>query len=132
MNSVFGCLALLGGLIFAVAVGGGVRGGLVLYAQSTIPIVMCAVPVEIATRSFGDIAGWFSMPLSLIVFQVGETPLGIANFMVLQWFGVRLTASVDTASKDLPSGHWWSRHATASMVRWSITRWVWPLTGWWS
>lgn len=52
------------------------------------------------------------------------TPLGLLNFLVLQWFGVRL-ASVRqrVLFGDHPSCF---RH-----VRWTTLRWIWPLTGWW-
>ena len=74
------------------------------------------------------------------------TPLGLVNFVVLQWFGVRLQAEVnvfvvevvvagDTEQCELPQprGRWWSRHAPRDgRVSWSLLRWVWPLTGWWS
>lgn len=75
------------------------------------------------------------------------TCLGVLNFAVLQWFGVRLCAGFDKA--ELPGwyggpvddafmvalgGRWWSRFAPPRGVRvsWSLLRWVWPLTGWWS
>jgi hypothetical protein len=61
------------------------------------------------------------------------TPLGLLNFVVLQWFGVRLTACCDTAGPDAARGRWWSAAApTGGRVWWRFTRWVWPLTGWWS
>lgn len=71
------------------------------------------------------------------------TPLGLLNFLVPQWFGVRLQAAFDLA--DLPRsnpgsrevvvrlGRWWSSEAPRGVpISWSLQRWVWPLTGWWS
>lgn len=53
------------------------------------------------------------------------TWLGLLNFVVLQWFGVRLArVRQRILVGDHPSCF---RH-----VRWTLLRWVWPLTGWWS
>jgi hypothetical protein len=53
------------------------------------------------------------------------TWLAVLNFVVLQWFGVRLGAVRQRAlCGDHPRCY---RH-----VRWILLRWVWPLTGWWS
>lgn len=65
------------------------------------------------------------------------TPLGLLNFLVLQWFGVRLCASYDEkllAVDAIRPGRWWSPYAPPRGVgvSWSLLRWVWPLTGWWS
>jgi hypothetical protein len=43
------------------------------------------------------------------------SPLGVLNFFVIQWTGLRLARCVQ------PSGK----------VKWRVLRWVWPLTGWW-
>jgi hypothetical protein len=71
------------------------------------------------------------------------TPLGLLNFIVLQWFGVRLQASFDpdeagfdraTKTWRVRPGRWWSKYAppAGACVSWDLLRWVWPLTGWWS
>jgi hypothetical protein len=68
------------------------------------------------------------------------TPLGLLNFVVLQWFGVRLQAEFDPTGlprRDgvivVDVGRWWSRYAPRGVpITWSLLRWVWPLTGWWS
>lgn len=65
------------------------------------------------------------------------TPLGALNFLVLQWFGVRLCASYDEeliAVDVIRPGRWWSRYAPPRdvPVSWSLLRRVWPLTGWWN
>lgn len=60
------------------------------------------------------------------------TGLGLLNFLV-QWFGVRLQAEFDRAALRGPRGRWWSANAPShGRVSWSLLRWVWPLTGWWS
>lgn len=46
------------------------------------------------------------------------TWLAALNFLVLQWFGLRLGRIVDIA--------------TQRTVGWRVLRWVWPLTGWWT
>lgn len=52
------------------------------------------------------------------------TWLPLLNFLVLQWFGVRLYGNsiVDGAEGRIES----VQH------EWLLYRWVWPLTGWWS
>jgi hypothetical protein len=57
--------------------------------------------------------------------------LGPLNFLVLQWFGVRLLVSFDhVCSVDEPH-RWWDREIPArGLVTFSLLRWVWPLTGW--
>jgi len=100
------------------------------------------------------IGGWLtianlclSVPGELVALAIaiagvgfGRTPLGLLNFLLLQWLGIRLQAAFETG--DLPrrdgaivieTGRWWSRHAPRGVrVSWSLLRWVWPLTGWWS
>lgn len=75
------------------------------------------------------------------------TWLGALNFLVLQWFGVRLGCGYDPGEipgrqsgpiSDVEAaalgGRWWSRYAPPRgvRVRWVWLRWIWPLTGWWS
>jgi hypothetical protein len=75
--------------------------------------------------------------------------LGLLNFIVLQWFGVRLarqSATVTTYSEppwevgavvSVSAGYGTWRVAGISgteleLRRYLWLRWVWPLTGWWS
>lgn len=70
------------------------------------------------------------------------TAVGLLNFLVLQWFGVRLEPRFRKIQVNVQSDH-------AALVRggaslgyacvlrrerdgWRLCRWVWPLTGWWS
>lgn len=46
------------------------------------------------------------------------SPLFYVNFLFFQWFFVRLTQHIDTD--------------TGKTVKWSFTRWVVPVTGWWT
>lgn len=68
--------------------------------------------------------------------------LGLLNFLVLQWFGVRLARV--TERRPIPGDvvgailHAWGditdeqyRSQTVT-VGWKLLRWVCPLTGWWS
>ena len=49
----------------------------------------------------------------------------VLNFLVLQWFGVRLASVRQRVLFGTDPRCF--RH-----VRWILLRWVWPLTGWWS
>jgi hypothetical protein len=71
------------------------------------------------------------------------TPLGLLNFLVLQWFGVRLAKAWRIEQYDLrldhvslmPNGSF-APGMTCKTRRvrdgWRLLRWVVPLTGWWS
>jgi hypothetical protein len=55
----------------------------------------------------------------------GGTSRGIANFLVLQWLGVRLA--------EVRQRVWFGEDPSCVRhERWSLLRWVCPLTGWWS
>jgi hypothetical protein len=59
--------------------------------------------------------------------------LGILNFVVLQWFGVRLQVSFSHVCVVGEPGRWWDREIPArEEIDFALLRWVWPLTGWWS
>lgn len=45
---------------------------------------------------------------------------GLLNFLLLQWFGVRLARVVQLVGRRRVHRGW------------RLLRWVWPLTGWWS
>lgn len=71
------------------------------------------------------------------------TWLGALNFVVLQWFGVRLArvvafrqrvgaivnATLIDRSVSIASQSQVGERVT---VGWKLLRWVWPLTGWWN
>lgn len=59
-----------------------------------------------------------------------QSAFGLSNFLVLQWFGLRLGYDYDDT--DGERGRWWSLRAPprGTPVRWNLARWVWPLTGW--
>ena len=67
--------------------------------------------------------------------------IGILNFIVLQWFGVRLHRAEDhgrvwvLARRSLRSGEMITTDdidltSARPVYAWSLLRWVWPLTGW--
>jgi hypothetical protein len=73
------------------------------------------------------------------------TALGLLNFLVLQWFGVRLARvyvavqidrGIDHVAAVRGGGYSVARRVDLSPDRiphgWTLQRWVWPLTGWWS
>lgn len=53
------------------------------------------------------------------------TLIGLLNFLVLQWFGVRLERR---RWREFNIG----RDGITHRLGWRVARWVWPLTGWWS
>ncbi len=68
--------------------------------------------------------------------------LGALNFLVLQWFGVRLARVVERRPipNDIVGAYLFATGAIAReeymgravAVGWDWVRWLWPLTGWWS
>lgn len=63
------------------------------------------------------------------------SPLGLLNFLVLQWFGVRLARCMRIqGGYDFEVCNPLDHRVTAERipVGWTWLRWVWPLTGWWS
>lgn len=60
-----------------------------------------------------------------------SSPLGALNFVVLQWFGVRLQAEFDREAWLRGPRGWAADAPRLGPVCWSAI-WVWPLTGWWS
>lgn len=81
------------------------------------------------------------------------SPLGLLNFLVLQWFGIRLCRRYMDASglmfedfrvgdrlaqvsSDGHRGQWRivAQHDGVHVVlmQYGLLHWVWPLTGWWS
>lgn len=61
------------------------------------------------------------------------TPLGLLNFLVLQWFGVRLARIrhgpfrfSSTGLRLFDDRDYWIDDG------YKLLRWIWPLTGWWS
>ena len=83
-----------------------------------------------------DTVTWACAPIVLAASWFGRTPLGMLNFVVLQWFFVRLVATVEGPSiaelAAAPRGRWWSSDYPDGRVTWGWCRWVWPMTGWWS
>lgn len=61
------------------------------------------------------------------------TPLGFLNFLILQWFCIRLIYwwDHDAAAEAAPRGRWWSRHAPRGVPMHFRVGAAWPMTGWW-
>lgn len=68
------------------------------------------------------------------------SPLGLLNFLVLQWFGMRLARRMKRVLVNDGEIVW---NVTTGAIDgrtkielrpdgWKLLRWVWPLTGWWS
>lgn len=62
------------------------------------------------------------------------TPLGLLNFIVLQWFGVRLARVVEVRKYENDESFGFGLNARRQRVTvgWTVLRWIWPLTGWWN
>ena len=82
--------------------------------------------------------------VALVEISAGvDTWLGQLNFLVLQWFGVRLARVMATEGLDhritnafvVPGGgisvSGTARPGREVQIGWTVLRWVWPLTGWW-
>jgi hypothetical protein len=64
------------------------------------------------------------------------TWLGILNFAVLQWFGIRLARVTERPPSEvlviLAARGFRVPEDGRVTVGWRVLRWIWPLTGWWS
>lgn len=58
--------------------------------------------------------------------------LGLLNFLVLQWFGVRLARVYRKQFVTMHIGLDVPLYRDMEPIGWRVLRWVWPLTGWWS
>lgn len=57
--------------------------------------------------------------------------IGLLNFVVLQWFCVRLQVSFKRVCPPGVRHRWWDREIAADdKVSFSLIRWIVPLTGW--
>ena len=136
------CVGITGATLLLLALALGVRWhgwrrGSFLVLDGVMRAILTLAPIALAGACLGTVAGWCTVPLAIATSWVGRSPLGMLNFLLLQWFGVRLCASYDEqliAVDVIRPGRWWSRCAPPRdvPVSWSLLRWVWPLTGWWS
>jgi hypothetical protein len=84
------------------------------------------------------------MLVAIAALWFGRSPLGVLNFLLVQWFGVRIARSMEWTEDDgtqvtVLGQHEQSLGRVVDIVakrggrtRWFLVRWVWPLTGWWS
>jgi hypothetical protein len=136
----FAALALATSLVLCVRERGWRRGAL-RFADT---VCWCAIPIvtgELLSVAGGAVAALCWVPVCFAAGWWGRSMLGVLNFLVLQWFGVRL-ARVEVpgrmrvvARREVRAGQLASAAdvdmSTAEPVRrWSLLRWVWPLTGW--
>lgn len=131
------------GLLVAI-LGIEARRGRAAVRTTAVRLVELMLPGVLGTIAYYTIG----FPLDLVVAPpliaavvFGRTPLGLLNFLVLQWFGVRLARRTvteqyvvepDVATMNATWGYAMPRRLTREVQRWTLLRWVWPLTGWWS
>lgn len=133
---------LLAGCVVAIAMHGW-RSGLSQVGATLLRGIMGGGVPLLIQASLGDVAAWCSLAVVVPAVWFGRDSLGMLNFLVLQWFGVRL-ARVEVPGvmrartrRPVRAGELVTEHnvdmATAEPVRRvRLQRWVWPLTGWWS
>ncbi len=131
---VLGCAACCGVAVTIAVWSSGWRRGMPLLLEGVLRFLFVAIPLQAIDGLFGRTAFWCGAPLVAAASWFGRSPFGILNFLVLQWFGVRLQAEFNReAWFKGPRGRWWAGDAPSSgPIAWSLLRWVWPLTGWWS
>lgn len=105
-----------------------------LVLEGMVRGVFCGAPVWIGSIIAGSVGVWCGIPLGVAVGWAGKSPLGMLNFLVLQWFGIRLQAEFSREEwLRGVRGRWWASDAPKNgPIAWSLLRWVWPFTGWWS
>lgn len=95
------------------------------------------IPLWVGHSIAGTVGSWCATPIVVTAWLFGRSPLGIMNFVILQWFGVRIawvfkiedgwtSNPLDQHSGDAIAG------MSAGSRSINLLRWVWPLTGWWS
>lgn len=117
------CVGVLAALWLHAIVTDGKRGARMMLEGSARGLLM-VVPVIVGDQIGGSIGSWVAIPICWAASWFGHTSLGMLNFLLLQWFGVRLAKA-----RDLHPADWF---ATWRDPRWMVIRWVWPMTGWWS
>lgn len=124
---------LLGSLALALALAGDRRSAVAGWLMAIALYVLTIAPLAAADFLGGRSAMWCTIPLVAAASWFGRSPLGVLNFLLLQWFGVRLQAEFDReAWLKGPRGRWWASDVPRTgRIGWSLLRWVWPLTGWW-
>lgn len=124
---------------------GGKRAGLRAVVSGIAMYALALGVTELADAIGGTLAFAGALALAVIAGVFGRTPLGVFNFLVLQWFGVRLARDLvwaepdgtqvtvcgdDERSIDRIAAGVIEQHGARS--HWALLRWIWPLTGWWS
>jgi hypothetical protein len=101
---------------------------------------------------YGPIGGLWMLPGAGAIAAAAFTPLGLLNFLVLQWFGVRLCTysctlfaspgacrvgeRMNLANTTGHHGTWRVAEIVSDteirVQRYGVQHWIWPLTGWWT
>lgn len=90
------------------------------FQSRMVLMALMALSIYLGQRIGGRVWGWYAMPVAGVAAWYVRTLRGVLNFLVLQWFGVRLALQLTFEIDGLRRS------------RWFVLRWVWPLTGWWS
>lgn len=117
--------ALLALSLFLVVRRHGWRHGLLCWLKSLARPVLIGAPVALVEACAGRAAAWCMVPIAIAAGWFGQSSLGILNFLLLQWFGIRLARR---RWREVTVGVSGVQHRQS----WFLLRWVWPLTGWWS
>lgn len=127
-----GCCSVIATMVLTHR--GGRRQGLRILSSALAAYAMNLGVVQLGLTIGGKFGMLASLPLIAAACWFGRSPLGVLNFLVLQWFGVRLQAEFSREEwLKGPRGRWWANDApTHGPIAWSLLRWIWPLTGWWS
>lgn len=137
---VLGCNLIVAAL--CVSQSGGKKGAIRFADISVRNALIIGGPWAIGTVA-GDITGWCILPLFVAALWFSTTTIGMMNFLVLQWFGVRVARVYVpgrmwfTARREVHAGQLVTdvdvdTSTGRPVLRWTLQRWVWPLTGWWS
>lgn len=140
---------IVGPALFAIALvlavrRHGWRRGMLRWLGDLARAWLIVGPIAIAGAFLGTTASWCAVPVVLAAQWFGQSTLGILNFLLLQWFGVRLARSLVVDVSDVPVTVLGQDERSVDRLvaagvgdgrarsYWFLLRWVWPLTGWWS
>lgn len=143
-------------MVFAVWRDG--KRGAMMVLEGIARGVLIGATVDVAYLVGGSVGGWISVPFCWAASWFGGTSLGMLNFLLLQWFGVRLarhvrvgrvpcrcihcgetvqydpelSSNINDAGgcQDDPDLLHVGEVFDGTPRQWRILRWAWPLTGW--
>lgn len=118
----------------------GRRRGLSVFADQFLRATVIGAVVGSIAPVLSDVGWCLILVICCAVGWFFRTSIETLNFLVLQWFGVRLLRVIESphgrvtvlsaspgfdAAAEVVS-------AVGGKLSWTLLRWVWPLTGWWS